>query len=488
MSDSNRLDTLLRSGLLFVGGAFVGVFVVVALLRLFHPFELEWMEGAMVDHVARVSRGESLYVEPGIDYVPFIYPPGFYWASALVSAVTGPGFVPLRLVSILSALACLAFIGRIVLRATNERGLAFVAACLFVACYRRGDAWLDLGRVDTLFLALLLGGIDTLGRPATVANRIAAGVLLFLAFATKQTTLIIAGPVLVAALLSDSGRVRLLAPFWFLGLSAGFITLMNAASDGWFGYYVFVLPERHDWSTPMLTQFWTRDLSPVFLPLLALSVAGLVAAWRTSPRARFLPLLFAGFGLVGSSWLSRLHIGGHTNVLIPAFAFLSIAGTVGLADLLGSSRSKALRTGALLLVFVQFGLLAYNPFSVVPSRTDTETATRFEQRLRELPGDVLVPAHGYLAVRAGKSATAHQMAIFDVLRDSEDEVAVALRADIRQALASGRYGAVVLDFDWDFEDAVEAHYAPPVPALDAKLPFVPVSGVPTYPTRLYLAR
>ena len=43
--------------------------------RLPHLFEIEWMEGSMVDHVRRVIDGQPLYVAPSLDFVPFIYPP-----------------------------------------------------------------------------------------------------------------------------------------------------------------------------------------------------------------------------------------------------------------------------------------------------------------------------------------------------------------------------------------------------------------------------
>jgi 4-amino-4-deoxy-L-arabinose transferase-like glycosyltransferase len=59
----------------------------------------------MVDHVLRVLSGQKLYVQPSLEFVPFIYPPLFVYLSAMVSMVTGVGFEPLRLVSFVSSLA-----------------------------------------------------------------------------------------------------------------------------------------------------------------------------------------------------------------------------------------------------------------------------------------------------------------------------------------------------------------------------------------------
>ena len=42
-----------------VAGGFILMYVVVALLRLRYPYELEWIEGGMVNHVAQLRTGQS---------------------------------------------------------------------------------------------------------------------------------------------------------------------------------------------------------------------------------------------------------------------------------------------------------------------------------------------------------------------------------------------------------------------------------------------
>ena len=132
------------------------IFLVVAAWRLQHPFELEWMEGAMVEHVQRVVAGDRIYVPPSLDFVPFIYPPGFYYASAAMAQVTGVGFPALRLVSLLSSLGVFALLYLFVARDTRDRFAAVAAVGLFAATYRIGGTFFDVGRVDALFLVLLL--------------------------------------------------------------------------------------------------------------------------------------------------------------------------------------------------------------------------------------------------------------------------------------------------------------------------------------------
>src|SRR5260221_7420005 len=95
---------------LAVGLAYLGAYIAIALLRMRFPFELEWMEGANLGHVDRVLRGLPLYVRPGIEFTPFIYPPFYFVVAAWVAKLIGPGFLPLRLVSFLASLGCFGLI------------------------------------------------------------------------------------------------------------------------------------------------------------------------------------------------------------------------------------------------------------------------------------------------------------------------------------------------------------------------------------------
>src|SRR5262245_50878569 len=81
--------------------AYVLAFVIVAVARLPYPFELEWLEGVVLEHVHRVLAGQPIYVAPSVDFVPLNYTPLYYYVSAAFAAALGPGFVALRLVSLL---------------------------------------------------------------------------------------------------------------------------------------------------------------------------------------------------------------------------------------------------------------------------------------------------------------------------------------------------------------------------------------------------
>ena len=113
LAGSRRLARTVAVLRWFVVGAavwYIGSYLVVALLRIGYPFELEWMEGAVADHVLRILSGQPLYVRPSLDFVPFVYPPLYFYVSAGFAKLLGFSLLPLRLVSLLSSLACFAVI------------------------------------------------------------------------------------------------------------------------------------------------------------------------------------------------------------------------------------------------------------------------------------------------------------------------------------------------------------------------------------------
>src|SRR4029453_9617863 len=96
------LECLLPAAALF----YFLAYLYIALSRITYPFELEWMEGGSLVEGNRLLAGQSLSVRPSVDFVPFVYAPLYFYLSALVSQLTGPGFLALRLVSFAASLSC----------------------------------------------------------------------------------------------------------------------------------------------------------------------------------------------------------------------------------------------------------------------------------------------------------------------------------------------------------------------------------------------
>src|SRR5262249_43811627 len=138
-----------------MAAAYMMMYLAVAILRFRYPFELEWLEGATRDHVRRVLTGAPLYARPSLDFVAFTYPPLYYYLAPLGLRMGVSGFVAMRVVSIAASAGSLVLIYMLV-RAESGHRIAFVSAGLFAATYALSGAWLDLGRVDSLYLCLAL--------------------------------------------------------------------------------------------------------------------------------------------------------------------------------------------------------------------------------------------------------------------------------------------------------------------------------------------
>ena len=123
--------------------------------RWLYPYDLEWMEGGMLAHAARVASGEPLYVLPSVEFIPFIYPPMYPWIVGGLSALGIPLDYALgRSVSIISVgLAATALVG-IIRREGGGWALAGATAALFLGTYENGGAFFDLNRAHLCIFLL----------------------------------------------------------------------------------------------------------------------------------------------------------------------------------------------------------------------------------------------------------------------------------------------------------------------------------------------
>ncbi|MBI2389815.1 MAG: glycosyltransferase family 39 protein [Deltaproteobacteria bacterium] len=483
-----RLGRALRSTLLVIAIAYLAAFVFVAFKRALHPFELEWMEGAMVDHVERVLRGQPLYVEPTIDFVPFIYGPLYYWASAVVAKVVGLSFLPLRIVSILSALGAFAFIHAIVARETEDRTIGVVAAGAFAASYAKSAQFLDICRVDSLSLVTSLAAVHVMRNlRARRGYWLLGAAMLGLSFLAKQSSFLLA-----LALIAHEAWVerRRAIPFVVATLAStlGVAAILDWSSQGWFRYYTWELPRAHAIVKQSYVGFWTDDLFPAYAIAGVFAVYFLVAARPRRDGARLFHLMAAG-GLVACAWTGRLHDGGWPNVLIPAFAALSVLLGIGLGEALRAIDDRDPRLSAFVSVaaLLQLLVLAWDPKRMLPTKSDARLGWALIEKLKAAPGDVFVPNHSWYARMAGKPAHAHRMAIDDVFRGDPYEEGAKLSVALRSALARKKWAMVMLDDDF-YEREARGTYdlvAPPFPTQDG---FFPVTGIHVRPQKTLIAR
>ncbi len=395
------------------GAAAAAWFLFAAAVRLCYPHELEWMEGALVDHAARVANGLPLYCEPGPEHVPFLYAPMLFWLGGAAIALGVDGLVALRLIAIGSAIGCALLIGHWVRRECGNVLPGLAASGLFLAGYGWLAWWYDLARNDALFVLACLSTAYVL-RHGTARRWWWAALLATAALLCKQSALMWLPAIAVGTAFVD-WRTALRFAAAAVALMAAAVLALHLRSDGWSTFFLFEMPRHHGLGDRWLP-FWTEDLVPM-LPLLVLAAGGFAAQWRTCARGDALFLAAFGGGALVTSWLSRLHVGGFDNVLMYGFAGACVLGPVAAAN-----GARWLRWLGPALLLVQFGWLAERAWHRHPERTLFPSAAHrhaHEQLLvfvHAQPGPVWIPAHGRITAAAGKGTGAHGQAIFDLLQ------------------------------------------------------------------------
>jgi hypothetical protein len=449
----------------------IAAYIWVAVHRLGYPYELDWLEGGAVELVSRVIHGQPLYTAPTLAYVSYTYPPLFTYVSAAVAAVTGVGFLPLRLVSFASSLAAFAVLWRWVLAATGDRLAGIVSAGLFAATYSLTGWWFDVGRLDSFYLALTLAALWLGRRAQTVKFGVAVGAVAFLAFFTKQIALVAILPALVWLTFARP-RVGAAALATLLSGVVASTLILDDLSGGWYRYFVLGELAGQPWQPRMWVGFWRLDLYRHLRPLAWLlagtgvvALAGVALGLRRAAveRRAFWPVrslrwrrgsrsggrlgigyeLAAAAGMLVATWFSRLHTGGYLNVLLPAYAACALLGGIAFARTRRLGALPALV--AVALVLLQLGQLLAVPERAVPTRADRVAGAALIARLRTLPGPVLVLAHPWYGTLAGKGSFAQADALTEVLRSDSAPGATDLSRALRGSLNRYDIRAVVLD-------------------------------------------
>ena len=491
-----KLPQLIRYALFSLTVAYLIIYLWMAFHRLRYPFDLEWIEGGMVNQVQRLLHGQSMYVAPSINFVPFLYPPLYFYLSALASYIFGIGLFPLRLVSFLASLVSFTAIFLTVRAETRNGWAAIISTGLFAATFRVTGAWLDIARVDSLFLALWLLSIYFIRGRKSLGYAVLAGVLAALAYLTKQTALIACVPIL--ATLFWCNWKYALTFLTAAALTIGITTLvMNLASAGWYGYYVFgLLSQQTEWLPQEFVTFWKDDLL-VHLPLAILFATFFFIGRPKQDLHSLLQWLSILAGALAGSFITRVKIGGYDNVLLPMYAVLSILFGLGLGGLLKFTRQVQADTRGRLdglihaACLIQLVILFYNPFAQIPSKADLQAGNTLVKMLSEVKGTVFVPDDSYLPALAGKRTFANNSAIWDVLRgDQQTSGKAILAADITNAIRQQSFDEIIIDSDLDLQwccAGIDQTYTRVGRVFQDPTVFYTVTGDKKRPTDIYIA-
>jgi len=422
-----------------LAASYVVAFVAVAIAHLRYPYEIDNLEGNLLAMCERVLHGEPLYAQPSVDYTAFCYPPLYFYLGAAVMRVLGPGYLALRLISVVATLSTAAMIYAVLRRHAVRPSLSLVAAAVFLGAFGRTHYVGSAGRVDALALALALGSLAlAFCAAATRRNAVVAGGLAGLAILTKQPMVVLAAVAVGHA--AVRGR-RGWAATYAAAAGLAFVlvlAVMGLVGDPWLSFYSLTVPASHPLRVRSLV-----ILGPVFaittLPIALAAVVRHRPSWRASLAD---PWSIATVAYLGMSMLARAKQGGSANVFLPLVALAAIQ----LGRYAERLRDLVPRA-AMLGLAVQLAVLWWSPCAVWPTARDVARGDELVARIAAIPGDVYVPAFPAYAVMAGKPWHAHYVGLCDVAR-----LDAQVGAELAREIAQRRFEAVLPVTDLDPTD------------------------------------
>jgi len=195
----------------------------------------------------------------------------------------------------------------------------------------------------------------------------------------------------------------------------------DALSSGWYSYYSVEMLSTHP-LVPTYWSFWNSLLRYWGAAILI----GLLACVPFRPKRENglddWACVSLAVALILASWSVFFKTWTYDNAYLPACA--------GLAVLAGLGYRQGIRWGQrsnwqwqsrlanlfiLVLLGVQFSVLAYDPAAQYPTNADQKAALEFVERLQQLPGDVWVFHHGYYGFLAGKKEFFKSVPLGDVV-------------------------------------------------------------------------
>ncbi len=469
------------------------LYLYIVAQRVAFPFDIEWAEGAAFNQVNQILSGNALYDKPTNHFAPLVYTPFYYYVSAAVAFITKKVLFSMRLVSVISSFGSVAVFYWLVRRETGNSFAGWISGTLFLACFELSNGFYDLARVDSLYIFITLLILAVILASKKKVGLVSAGILLAIAFFTKQSALIIFFPLVIYFVLYDLKRTWPLIVTAVIGVGVPLV-ILNFNSNGWFGYYIFQLPKNHGYSFLDAINFWVGDtLRPLgitagflilyFMPkgifkkrveedgkhvAPAEERIGLLSARNdlNKSTADIIFLLFV-FGAFIAAWITRSSNGGGSNNSMSAYSAMAIMFGLGYDQALQRFRELKL-TSVLpcvyisLLATLQLISLTYNPFNYIPTIADQEANSMLLDLIREAPGEVLIPYRSHLPSLADKKTHIHVVNLFEITGYFNGKIQVEgaeIINGIRGDICEQEYAVIILDqpIPW-FEEQIAKTY------------------------------
>ena len=422
---------LVRLGLWAIALVSIAAYAVLSWKRFLCPIELGNGEGMMFDNALRVARGQPLYVEPTLHFIPFVYMPLYATLVAPLIRIFGPALWEGRLIDQLGNLAVVATTFFVIRRETRSALLGATGAAFYLMGHGITRGGYDVVRPDPLMIAIVLVGLAVLRFTNTARGAMVAGAICGLGFFAKQHALLFTATACGYLLFHQRRR---LVPFAAaaLAVGGGGFLVLSLWLGPWFPFYVLDVPSH--WSQLSRGRILTYlgEMLVGKLGALTLPVAVAMAMPPEEERGGEWLWYWTALGGVGTGLLATLDPYAYFHVLMPTIASLAVAAPIALERIgrrLEASRGAAATplatTGAhagppplttCLVLALGFLPLLYPMHTLLPRPGAAAARRDIVEKLRSIPGPVLVPFHGFYGTLAGKDMGMTVLPLDDILR------------------------------------------------------------------------
>ncbi len=368
------------------------------------PFPVEYGEGAVLDQVMRLARGENIY-RLGLNAPPFTVtgdPPLFRLLQVPFAWAFGPAFWYGRAISVIGAALAALFLGLTLYALTDDRAAA-AAAGLTLLAFPHILQWSALDRADAPALALSWAGLYALVRRPDRSRGPAAAGLLFAAAAATRLPYGLVGPATAFAWLIQNRcyRSAIALAAWFGGACLALLLALNGVTRGDFLASLQLAAGLEFSRTGLITQLTGLLLNAWLLTLAALGFMVVERWWYPTRSWPFVTPYILSAGLT-TLLLDRSS--GGPNAVYGLAAALCLAGGAVIA---WPGRRSWLRLVAILLLALQVNWLVtwwrndYAEITLHKVRLAAEIG-HLAQIVRAAPGPVLADEYMGLLPAAGR--------------------------------------------------------------------------------------
>jgi hypothetical protein len=488
-----------QMGIVLIALIFIAMFFFTAIPRLLYPYDLDFIEDSMLMQSLRIAHGQSIYMPPNADFNPHVYMPLFPWLGGMLFRISEPSLPVLRLLSLGATLATTILIYWIAKRESGLNWIAITCTGLFLGGYHINGFWYEVARVDSLFVAFLLGGL-ALANYAVDSDwgLILSATVFALAAFTKQTGFLVAAGLAIYLFIIIKHRAWIFV-ITFSGLTIVPMLILNWSTKGWFFYHIFHIGSADPIEMGRLVNFVIKEIFGVMagISLMAL-LAGLLGGQNFGLKILYKQPWLMGIGLaVMISGLGRMRVGGNLNNLMPAYTLLCLAPALLMKNSKQSASFEYTNNAGwiryrdwfiLLILLIQFVLCRYDPRRYIPSHAMRARGDQLVQRIASIQGNVFIMMHPYYTILAGKEAST-QIATLWYVRHRGD---LPLPADFVNRIQSHYYSAIISDESFfevqpDLHKLITTYYTQIETLTPSQVPST-ITGVVVRPKVIYLPK